>query len=640
MKKIKTTNWIWQNSAPKADEHVEFFAKFNVDEIDGAVLRVSADSDYGVYINGTLVEFGQYADYPHYKVYDEFDVSKYLVKGENTLAFEVWYYGINDAMTYIFSDAGLWFELIGDKGVIYSSGDKVLARQSKTYKSHVEKRITYQLGLTYFYDATCEDEWKTKGGADFLESVKVKGAEECVLRPVKKLITREPEVGKVVKSEKGRILFDFGRETVGIFRLKFNSKTEQTVKLCYGEHIEDGWVRDIIAQRDFSILYRAKQGENDFLGYFVRLGLRYAEVRFDGELENVSVEILPREYPVQEIKYECKDKSLQAIYDVCVRTLTLCMHEHYEDCPWREQALYAMDSRNQMLCGYYAFREFDFPRACLNLIAEDRRADNLVSICSPSGVDLVIPSFSLHYFTGVAEYGDYSGDWAFVEGILPKLKKIMDVFLSRQRADGLVQTFEGKEYWNFYEWADGLSSEPYLSEPTKLDFLLNGFLSLALQKMAHICDKLGVENDYLARAEKINLALHKEFFDGQEGAYYVSKTDNSFAELVNGVAVLCGVAKGEIAQKICERLANDDNSWTKATLSMKCFKYDALLLCDTEKYKDYVLEDIRKVYNKMLNCGATSVWETELGEKDFDGAGSLCHGWSALPVYYFHLLKA
>ena len=28
------------------------------------------------------------------------------------------------------------------------------------------------------------------------------------------------------------------------------------------------------------------------------------------------------------------------------------------------------------------------------------------------------------------------------------------------------------------------------------------------------------------------------------------------------------------------------------------------------------------------------MWETEKGAADFDFAGSLCHGWSALPVYY------
>ena len=33
------------------------------------------------------------------------------------------------------------------------------------------------------------------------------------------------------------------------------------------------------------------------------------------------------------------------------------------------------------------------------------------------------------------------------------------------------------------------------------------------------------------------------------------------------------------------------------------------------------------------------MWETDIGEADFEQAGSLCHGWSALPVWYFYALK-
>lgn len=61
--------------------------------------------------------------------------------------------------------------------------------------------------------------------------------------------------------------------------------------------------------------------------------------------------------PVENGEKQFDDKLLQKIYDVSVYTLKCCMHEHYEDCPWREQALYTMDSRNQMLCGYYAFKD-------------------------------------------------------------------------------------------------------------------------------------------------------------------------------------------------------------------------------------------------------------------------------------------
>ena len=55
-----------------------------------------------------------------------------------------------------------------------------------------------------------------------------------------------------------------------------------------------------------------------------------------------------------------------------------------------------------------------------------------------------------------------------------------------------------------------------------------------------------------------------------------------------------------------------------------------------EKYRDFVLSDIRKNYGFMLDAGATSAWETIKGSADFGGAGSLCHGWSAIPVYYYH----
>ena len=45
------------------------------------------------------------------------------------------------------------------------------------------------------------------------------------------------------------------------------------------------------------------------------------------------------------------------------------------------------------------------------------------------------------------------------------------------------------------------------------------------------------------------------------------------------------------------------------------------------------------VLKKMLDMGATTFYETEEGASSFGGAGSLCHGWSALPIYYLNLFK-
>ena len=55
-----------------------------------------------------------------------------------------------------------------------------------------------------------------------------------------------------------------------------------------------------------------------------------------------------------------------------------------------------------------------------------------------------------------------------------------------------------------------------------------------------------------------------------------------------------------------------------------------------DKYHDFIINDIKTRYKKMLDKGATSFYETEDGEDAFGGAGSLCHGWSAMPIYYLN----
>ena len=74
-----------------------------------------------------------------------------------------------------------------------------------------------------------------------------------------------------------------------------------------------------------------------------------------------------------------------------------------------------------------------------------------------------------------------------------------------------------------------------------------------------------------------------------------------------------------------------------SSLSTRCFMYDALIKTDRDKYRDFIIEDIRKTYAPMLETG--TAWETVIGCEDFDGAGSLCHGWSCMPIYYYHILK-
>ena len=86
------SKWIWKKNFSGNDIYCDFLDYFDYDS--GRVgVRISADSNYALYLNGELIESGQYGDFPHYKIYDTIDITKYCNKGKNTLAITVWYYG-------------------------------------------------------------------------------------------------------------------------------------------------------------------------------------------------------------------------------------------------------------------------------------------------------------------------------------------------------------------------------------------------------------------------------------------------------------------------------------------------------------------------------------------------------------------
>ena len=106
--------------------------------------------------------------------------------------------------------------------------------------------------------------------------------------------------------------------------------------------------------------------------------------------------------------------------------------------------------------------------------------------------------------------------------------------------------------------------------------------------------------------------------------------------LGNSLVILSGAVSADEARVIADEIVRD--SMTPTSLSMNILKYEALLSVDAEEYKDYILSEIRRTYKIMLDAGSDTVWETILGEADFNGAGSLCHGWSAVPIYVYRRL--
>jgi hypothetical protein len=305
-----------------------------------------------------------------------------------------------------------------------------------------------------------------------------------------------------------------------------------------------------------------------------------------------------------------------------------------------------MDSRNQMLCGYYAFREFRFARASLELISYGQRPDGLLSICYPAGFDLPIPFFSMMWVVAMREYVDHSGDDSLLRERFGVLEHLFEAFAANREGD-LVRTFnDGKRtYWNFYEWSEGMDGYDWLGAPT-VEAPLNAFYSLGLQNMAALCRMLGKpDRAYLDEANRVNRALQARFWRPERGLFasYDDRMTDRYSVLTNAVCLLCGAADGAEGgiEELLRVLACNGQGIEDCipnTLSMNSFRFDALLNADRTRYAPVILAELDRDYLTMLRGGATSFWETMEGEADFADAGSLCHGWSALPVYYYEIL--
>ena len=80
---FKKAKWIWYDKISSPNSYGEFFGTFTAK--DKAMIKISCDGDYTLFINGKYASSNQYGDFEHYKSVDEIDISNYIQKGENTL---------------------------------------------------------------------------------------------------------------------------------------------------------------------------------------------------------------------------------------------------------------------------------------------------------------------------------------------------------------------------------------------------------------------------------------------------------------------------------------------------------------------------------------------------------------------------
>lgn len=448
------------------------------------------------------------------------------------------------------------------------------------------------------------------------------------------------------------LVLDLGQEASGLFELDIEAAAGTIVDMAYGEHLDDLRVRASVGGRGFAARIRTGEGRLRFAHPFRRIAGRYIQLHIlppAGGFKLYYAGLRPVEYPVaRQGRLQLSDLLHQRIAEVSVRTLHLCMHEHYEDTPWREQALYAMDSRSQALCGYYCFGDYDFPEASFRLLGEGMRDDGYLELCAPAEVPITIPWFSLMWIVELAEHLLYSGRTEFARSQLASVRLMLDMRLL-EIANGLLPVPEHPEYWHYYDWAEGLDDEEGLGRSEagaagrhrRSDAPLNMIMVMALRSAAFLLGECGDADDaarYAANADRLAGVIHARFWNAREGAYATYLQEGRlrhYAALTQSLALVAGVCPEPQAAALRARLAAPDGGMVPITLSHSLFRYQALLQ-EPDRYGSFVFRQIADDWGGMLFAGATSFWETYEGGDAFERAGSLSHGWSATPIYFYY----
>ncbi len=671
--------WIWLQHQEK-NTFAEFTRTFTY-EGGKVALNISADFRYAAFLNGQMVSCGQYADTPKHKSVNTADLTDKVKKGQNTVHIIAWHMGEDHFVCQTMTPA-VGYEILVDGKVLVEADKSTLCRKAKGYTQC--GYITGQLGFGFNYDFNDEgDAWvpATEVITNFNEikrpilqtTVAPLCTPDIVAQGVFEYNGEEPEgataawkmqnawlssrrfstmttLDKVLHGKlknpltftaKGGngtyVIADMGRETCGHLGLTVTVDKPCKVLLGWGEHLADLRIRTEIDGRNFAITLSLKAGENILDDYLNRFGCRYICLFVENESFTLSrLGIREVGYPFKFPKKDFGDKLLNSIYELGRRTLYLSAHEHYEDCPWREQALYGMDSRNQMLFGYGAFEEYEFPRANIAMMGHSMREDGMIAICAPSVNDLCIPSFTAYWLIAIAENVERDYKQSFVQEMLPYIEQAMSAFLAKEGECG-ISIFTEPMHWNFHEWSDGMEGYPITRDywiESQYDANLTSLMVIASKMIADVMEKIGKAD----KAEEYRIAsarLAKKlecFYDESRGQYTSYIKDGKkigYHVYTQSLALYTGAVEKQRAKAICKMIqAPEESGLVPATFAAFQLKYEVLI-----KYGDaldFCLKEVEEVFSKMLFAGATSYWETANGEADFCDAGSLCHGWSAV----------
>jgi hypothetical protein len=329
------------------------------------------------------------------------------------------------------------------------------------------------------------------------------------------------------------------------------------------------------------------------------------------------------------------------LWETSVRTLTNCMHDCYEDCPFYEQLQYAMDTRSSSLFTYRLTGDDRLSRqAIIQLHNSFQPRVGLTSSRAPAHKSQIIPNFSLFWICMISDHYEHFGDASFVSYFTPVVDAVLNYFHARIEPNGLIKSDFIPGVWNFADWAG--EWRPYgippLAEQTGISTYTNQLYAYTLRHAAVIVLASGrssLAQEYLQRADRIVAAVRDHCFDGEFFAdSLASEADpmRDYSQLCQAWAILSGTISGAAAQELLRKTLSPSTATSRplvhTSTAMSFYMLRAMSQAGGSLYEDH-FHSFWAPWTKQLALNVTTWEEDDVSQR------SDCHAWGCAPLYEF-----
>lgn len=609
---------------------VYIFKKTVISDGKDEVIKIFANARYKLYANGVLTAIGPLKGMPEERYYDE--VSVPLKKGENEIRVLVlslkegdnWEERERQMAVYRTGKACLAIE-----GELLTTGSGWQSAKGDDIRFFSEP-VTASLGINE--RVTLKKEYDFSEAVPYMRAfTEDAGSNEYGLIAPGFLLKRRT-IPMMYFKESGFIsskdgIYDAGGEICAFIRirLKGTGTFKITYAECYSERKPDGRLKKGV-RSDPSMQINGDYDEvkvtdgGYYEPYWMRT-FRYVKT----ECDNVTIEsidFVKTGYPLSCIPdMKLYNETDEKLIEISKRTLFLCMHETFTDCPYYEQLQYLMDTYLQTVFSSRISPDCRLIKKAINDFALSQRTDGMLLSRYPSNTPQIIPGFALMYPFMVKDYVKISGDTDTAKKYIPVIERLFYLFSNHKDENGMIKRFPN---WNFIDWSEGYTRGVPNTDEGESYSALSLLYAASLKAGADICRMIGrfdEAEEFTAEAEKINETVTSLCYDEEKGMYASSPSKKYFAQHENIWAVLSGAAKG----KEKDVLYNSKDLENRATFGFAYFYFRALEKAGLYEKRDVLFKEFRNFVS--LDC--STVPEAPNDKR------SECHAWGSVAIFEF-----